>query len=180
MRLFTAIMLPEEVCAALKPCFRDWSDQYGLTFVDTDSLHLTVYWIGAQTENTAKEIVRVLQEIRHNTFALNLNGVGSFPGSDNKPPFVLWAAIGKGRTQLRSLHDEIATRRGWVPPTYRPHVTICKPTREQEPQARTFLNSARLATAAGTVRSFGLYESLGGGDYRLVESFPLHEQLSLF
>lgn len=159
--------------------FAVWSNRYGLTFVDPKTLHVTIDWLGKTTE--VRPVIDQLSRVRHTTFSLPLLGFGSFPEDRAKPPFILWAGFPlMARNELRLLKLDCGIALGRTQETYRPHVTLCKPSKDQQEQVRAFLYQERIELNRWTVRSFGLYESLGAGNYQLLETFHLSEQLRLF
>ncbi len=110
MRSFIAIELPDAIRAALadlqqelKECGAD------VRWVDPANIHLTLKFFGSIKEETAEEIIRLMQRTCHNhePFNLEIKGLGMFPGS--RSPRVLWVGIDSNGA-LADLHKELENK----------------------------------------------------------------------
>ncbi|HDK17379.1 MAG TPA: RNA 2',3'-cyclic phosphodiesterase [Nitrospirae bacterium] len=110
LRSFIAIELPGTIRAALadlqqelKGCGAD------VRWVDPANIHLTLKFFGDIKEETAEEIIRLMQRTCHNHDPLNLEikGVGMFPGPGS--PRVLWVGI-DSNDALADLHKELENK----------------------------------------------------------------------
>jgi 2'-5' RNA ligase len=100
-----------------------------LTWVPKDRLHFTVRFIGQVDAARAAGIQRVLAPpLRQPAFDAVVHGVGVFP--DRRPPRVVWAGLGGGRTELVALAREVNARLdplvGGDPEELRPHLTLAR------------------------------------------------------
>ncbi|PCJ07854.1 MAG: RNA 2',3'-cyclic phosphodiesterase [Rhodobacteraceae bacterium] len=130
MRAFVAIDLPEEVTDALSdltsvlPVGRSVPD---------DNLHLTLAFLGEQTEDQLEQLHQALEIIQVQAFDLGFDGLGSFGGDATK---ILFARIADSQA-LTDLHRKLrraAHRAGIILPRerYRPHVTLARFGRGQQ------------------------------------------------
>ena len=99
-----------------------------VTWVKPEQLHLTVHFIG-QVDSALGEQIRtaLAGPLRAPAFDLTIEGTGTFP--PKRPPRVIWAGIGKGIDNLRSVEQEVRARlAGLVHSTaerdYHPHLTL--------------------------------------------------------
>ncbi len=107
MRTFIAIDLDRPVRDSLsrlqeelKSCGAD------VRWVKAENIHLTLKFLGDISEETAGDIVSILEKscTGVSAFDIEVSGVGVFP--DIKSPRVLWAGI-SGDAALRELHRKI-------------------------------------------------------------------------
>ena len=178
MRLFLAVDLPERIRVAFGGLFDD-NAHMGLSFVDPDKLHITIRFLGNTSDQAAYHLTELLSTVRYPAFTLALNDLGTFPGND-KPPHVLWAGI-RGEQDLKGLRKQVDEALGYKADSYRPHLTLCRPTKDQKEAVNDFLDRVHIDSFSWPVESFRLYESPGGGGaFTLIHKFPLVKQLSLF
>lgn len=88
MRLFIAIELPDEVKRQLAGMRRDIA---GVRWVVPEQLHLTMLFLGDQTEETVQQLNAVLSGIRVEPFELEISRTGCFPNA--RFPRVLWVGF---------------------------------------------------------------------------------------
>jgi 2'-5' RNA ligase len=99
-----------------------------VTWVKPEQLHLTVQFIGQVDAALGEQIRAALaRPLRAPAFDLTIEGTGTFP--PKRPPRVIWAGIGEGIDNLRSVEREVRARLdGLVPSTdkhdYHPHLTL--------------------------------------------------------
>ncbi len=124
MRVFVAIDLPEFIRGELT------SLQSALTVgrpVPAQNLHLTLSFLGEQTDQDCEEAHEALSAIRAASFGLHLQGVGSF---GKRSPKLIYADVERSEALfelerqinrgLRSAGLKFEKRR------FRPHVTIAR------------------------------------------------------
>jgi len=135
VRLFVAVDVGSDVQRAASRTIEDMkrrSEQRApharVTWVKPEQLHLTVQFIGQVDAALAEQIrVALARPLRAPAFDLTIEGTGTFP--PKRPPRVIWAGIGKGIDNLRSVEQEVRARLdGLVHSTgerdFHPHLTL--------------------------------------------------------
>ena len=189
MRCFAAILLGDEVRAALdreierlRPLSR------AVAWVPVANLHLTLHFLGEQSEDRAAEAAAALARAaeRARPFDLTLQGLGAFPGLERAR--ILWTGIAGGGLEVRALQaaveDALEVRgfpreaRAW-----HPHVTIGRVFDDRR-WRRDDGRDLRAAIAEIATRSFGSFRvtslalmrsdlGRGGARYQPVAEVPL-------
>ena len=191
-RAFVAVLLDEptrRAVAAQVDRLRPLSK--AVAWVPPHNLHLTLRFLGDQTEAQLAEVVPALEEAASGvpTFTLSLRGLGAFPGLDH--PRTLWVGISDGVQEVQRLQARVAEtleRRG-VPieaRAWQPHVTIGRVTDDKRwrREGMAELRSSIIrggATALGTmgVNSIALMRSdlyTSGARYTGIASMPLSSE----
>lgn len=188
-RAFVAVLLDEQTRRAvtsqidrLRPLSKV------VAWVPPHNLHLTLRFLGDQTEEQMAEVVPALEEAASGvpTFTLSLKGLGAFPGLDH--PRTLWVGVSDGVPEVQRLQARVAEalqRRG-VPievRAWQAHVTIGRVTDEKR-WRREGMPELRSAVMRGAAAPFGsmpvtsialmrsdLYSS--GARYTGIASVPL-------
>jgi len=153
MRVFIGIEIPESIRAELAEVQRELRQvTNSARWVDTDSAHLTLKFLGEITEQRAEEVHQAMTGLTWKPFQINVKGVGFFPGT--RSPRVLWA--GMHAPTLEALSGRIDSRMenfGFEKErrSYRAHITLARAKRRP-------LDSA-LVTAATPFeeREFGTF-----------------------
>jgi len=188
-RAFVAVLLDEKTRRAvaaqidhLRPLSRV------VTWVPPSNLHLTLRFLGDQTEEQLAEVVPALEEAASevSAFTLSLKGLGAFPGLDR--PRTLWVGVSEGAQDVRRLQACVADalgRRGVPIETraWQAHITIGRVADERRGRHEG-MPELRSAVRRGAVASFGamfvasialmrsdLYTS--GARYTAITSVPL-------
>jgi 2'-5' RNA ligase len=183
MRLFVAIDLPEAVHRELAEMQDRLRPQtHGARWVASESIHITLKFIGEVAETRLEEIDRALTGLPWRPFSVAVRGLGFFPGA--RSPRVLWAGL-HART-LEELAREIDARLERTglereKRVFRGHVTLA---RSKESRLE-----GSLVTAAGqyqdhdfgtfTADRFCLYQSTlkpGGSVYRRLKEYSLSRE----
>jgi 2'-5' RNA ligase len=136
-RAFVAVLLDEQTrrtVAAQIDRLRALSK--AVAWVAPHNLHLTLRFLGDQTDEQLAEVVPALEEAASGvpTFTLSLKGLGAFPGLDH--PRTLWVGVSEGVQEVQRLQARVAEtleRRG-VPieaRAWQAHVTIGRVTDEK-------------------------------------------------
>ena len=131
MRLFVAINLPEEVRAAVREAVRPLEER-GLParWLDPDSYHVTMKFIGEVRPGSGEEHVEVLRRVcsGYRPADLRLEEVGAFPSL--RRPSVVWVGVDP-TPQLRALKHDL--EHGYASlgvdretRAFRPHVTVAR------------------------------------------------------
>jgi 2'-5' RNA ligase len=123
MRVFFAINLPDFVTSSFQ-IVRD--TMRGIRWIPSSNVHLTLRFLGEQTEERVSEAIKAASEPAVEAFNLRLAGTGAFP--DVRRPSVLWVGVDDAE-RLAHLHAEISQslqRWGFTleKRAFRPHVTI--------------------------------------------------------
>jgi RNA 2',3'-cyclic 3'-phosphodiesterase len=129
-RAFVAVLLGErsrKAVAAQIDRLRPLSK--GITWVPPNNLHVTLRFLGDQTEQQLIEAMAALQEAAEGVtgFTLGLRGLGAFPGLEN--PRAIWVGVSDGAPEVKHLQARVAealARRGTPiePRVWQAHVTI--------------------------------------------------------
>jgi 2'-5' RNA ligase len=191
-RAFVAVLLDEQTRRAvaaqidrLRPLSK------AVAWVPPHNLHLTLRFLGDQTEEQLGEVVPALEEAASGvpTFTLGLKGLGAFPGLDH--PRTLWVGISDGGPEVQRLQARVAEtleRRG-VPieaRAWQPHITIGRVAdekrwrREGMPELRSaVMRGAATPFATMPVASIALMRSdlyTSGARYTGIASVPLSSE----
>jgi 2'-5' RNA ligase len=193
MRLFVALDI-DDVLRARIARFLDGVRGFAPDshWMRPESLHITLKFIGEQSEDEAEEIKRALETIHANIFEMNIRGYGFFPGA--RMPRLFWIGIEAG-TELASLAatiDEKFAASG-VPKEehgFSPHLTLARsgsgsPRKQKSDKANNSFQhlqeklSALPAPEFGTMtaREFFLYQSrlsTRGSKYTKLAAFALY------
>lgn len=149
IRTFIAIELPEEVkeylvklqdnLKAIDPRCAKW--------VNPDSIHLTLKFLGNVDTEKLDSIINVMEGIARNTapFELAISELGAFPNL--KRVQIVWVGIDAKMEQLRNLQNDLDTRlvkigfpgenRSFVP-----HLTLARVKEHVSPMTRLALGEA--------------------------------------
>jgi len=100
-----------------------------VTWVPPANLHVTLRFLGDQTEKQLLDVMVALQEAADgvSTFSMKLRGLGAFPGLEH--PRTIWVGISDGLAELKHLQARVAealARRGTPeePGIWQAHITI--------------------------------------------------------
>jgi 2'-5' RNA ligase len=194
MRLFVALDIDDAIRSRITR-FRNGVREFApdARWMQPESLHVTLKFIGEQSEDKLGNIRRALETVRANMFEINIRGYGFFPGSHK--PRLFWIGIEAGAelALLASTIDEKLAALG-IPKeehAFNPHLTLARGGRSGSPHKQTSdganRNFKRLqeklvawpAPEFGTMtaREFFLYESQlapGGSKYSQLAGFALH------
>ena len=129
-RAFVAVLLDETTRAAvaheierLRPLSK------AVAWVPAENLHLTLQFLGEQTDARLTEAALALDEAAATAerFVLALHGVGGFPGMER--PRIVWVGVAEGALPLRALQarvEAVLGRQAFSPDArpWHPHLTI--------------------------------------------------------
>lgn len=132
MRLFIAVNFPGEIKNTLGAFMRTLSQiPADLKWVEEESLHLTVQFLGNVPEEHVDAVSKSLQRSTEGIapFKLTLEGVGAFPSVLR--PRVLWAGINGETAPLLKLHRQVEREMallGFKPENrkFSPHLTLAR------------------------------------------------------
>ena len=163
IRSFVAILLPDDLresIAATVERLRPLGT--AVAWVPPQNLHVTLRFLGNQTEERLAEAADALHEAGAGCAPLHVtfHGIGAFPGLER--PRILWVGMAQGVLEVRALQARVAdalAERGFPREerAWHPHLTIGRVfderrwRREAGPPLRGALAKAA-ATRFGTVR----------------------------
>ncbi|HEV8440964.1 MAG TPA: RNA 2',3'-cyclic phosphodiesterase [Methylomirabilota bacterium] len=173
-RAFIALCLDERTRGAvaaeieqLRPLSR------AVAWVPPQNLHLTLKFLGEQSDARLADALRALRETGAATasFTVTLHGLGAFPGMEQ--PRILWIGMAEGALEARALQGRLETAlggQGFAADSrpWHPHLTIGRVF-----DARRWRRDAGLplreALASAAARGFG---TLPVGRVALMRSDP--------
>jgi RNA 2',3'-cyclic 3'-phosphodiesterase len=178
-RLFTGLEIPEDVTMDLD-LMR--GGIMGGRWIDRESFHITLRFIGDIDDGLAREIAYELDGVEARPFTMRLKGVGVFGG--NKP-HTLYAGIEENAElrRLHSIHERICQVLGLnaEPRKFTPHVTLARLKDPDLVALHRFVASHNLYKSRPfDVPRFVLFSSRpsrGGGPYAVEESYQLQAGL---
>jgi len=171
-RAFVAVLLDEQTRRAVAAQIdRLRPHSKAVVWVPPHNLHLTLRFLGDQTEEQLAEVVPALEEAASGvpTFTLSFKGLGAFPGLDH--PRTLWVGVSEGEQEVQRLQARVAEaleRRG-VPieaRAWQAHVTIGRVPDEKR-WRREGVADLRSAVVRGAATAFG---SMAVGSIALMRS----------
>lgn len=134
LRLFIAVPLStpsRDACRSLLESVNGHREAWAARWVGTDSLHLTLRFLGATPSERVPEIREALTDALagRQAFAVRLGGGGAFPAAGKVR--VLWLGIVEGADALGAMAaaiDERLAARGWTSEQrpFRPHLTVAR------------------------------------------------------
>jgi RNA 2',3'-cyclic 3'-phosphodiesterase len=159
-RAFVAVLLDEPTKRAvsaqierLRPLSK------AVAWVPAHNLHLTLRFLGDQTEEQLAELVPALEEAASGVpaFTLSLKGLGAFPGLEH--PRSLWVGVSDGAQEVLRLQTRVAEaleRRGTPieARAWQAHVTIGRVADEKR-WRREGVAELRAALVRGAAAPFG-------------------------
>jgi len=188
-RAFVAVLLDEQTrraVAAQIDRLRPFSKV--VAWVPPHNLHLTLRFLGDQTEEQLAEVMPALEEAASGVppFTLRVKGLGAFPGLDR--PRTLWVGVSEGVQDVQRLQARVAEaleRRGGPIESraWQAHITIGRFTGERRwrgegmPELRSaVMRGAAASFGAMLVASIALMRSdlyTSGARYTGIASVPL-------
>ncbi len=151
----------------------------GARWVPTESLHLTLRFIGEVDEGRAADIDAALTRVVAPAFELVLDGVGQF--GTRRRPTILWAGVAPdpALTFLHAKVDRALVGAGMPPDdrSFTPHVTLARLGQTAiERVGRWIAQHALYRSSPLPIRAFHLFESrLGSAHavYEAIATYPL-------
>jgi len=175
-RLFTGLEIPPDIAFELE-LMR--GGVWGARWIDRESFHITLRFIGDIEDGLAHEIADALDTVVARPFRIRLKGVGSFGGNRPHALYVGVAAEGEDLKRLQATHERICQMLG-LPPEQRkftPHVTIARLKDTRLDSLHDYIASHNLYESRPfEVSSFVLFSSRpsrGGGPYAIEEAYSL-------
>ena len=174
-RLFTGLEIPAETAQRL--AFLR-GGLHRAVWIDQESYHITLRFIGDIDERSADEVADALSRIRRRPFDVILSGIDSFGGPR---PHSVFARVEPcaGLMELQAEQERILQRLGFPPEgrKYTPHVTIARTKGSTQRDVIEWL-TIRGGFTAGSFKAdrfvlFSSKASRGGGPYIIEEAYPL-------
>ena len=175
-RLFTGIAIPQDVALALS-LLR--GGVHGARWIDEESYHLTLRFIGDVENGAADELAAALENTAVPGFEIQLEGIGHF---GNAKPRAIWAGVMSSPEldDLQARQERLCQQLGHDAERrkFTPHVTLARlKGRVSSFEVEEFeARHAGFKTRAFEVCEFVLYSSRpskGGGPYVIEETYPL-------
>lgn len=150
----------------------------GARWIERDSFHITLRFVGDVPENVADDIDTELARIPFTPLTLTLEGVGAFGGAE---PHAIYAGVkaDEALAILQGRHESAMRRVGLKPEprSFTPHVTLARLPRHIDlTEVASFIAANNLlATPTFAVSRFILYsakEKTGGGPYIAERAYP--------
>ena len=178
-RLFTGLEIPPDIAFELE-LMR--GGVWGARWIDRESFHITLRFIGDIEDGLAHEIADALDGVMARPFRIRLKGVGTFGG--NKP-HALYVGVAESPElrRLQATHERICQVMGLRPETrkFAPHVTLARLKGTGIDGVHRFIANHNLyAGRYFTVSRFVLFSSRpsrGGGPYAVEEAYSLRAAL---
>ena len=174
-RLFTGVEIPDDVRDELN-LMRGGLP--GATWIDRESYHITLRFIGDVEEGLARELHMLLGQIAHGPLTLRLKGIGVFGG--NKPHTLhALASPSDELSRLQAAQERLCRVAGLAPEgrKFIPHVTMARLAQTPAQSLLPYLAAHNLyASRPFEVRRFVLFSSRpsrGGGPYAIEDSYLL-------
>ncbi len=160
-------------------------------WVNPDSFHVTLKFIGEQKSEQVEQIKRELAAVHATPVEISFRGIGFFPHARSPRVFWLGMEAGDPLAQLAKVVDEAVARTGVPRETneYRPHLTLARsgsgrphplPGDRPSPPLRRLAGKLESMPAPEfgtmTAHEFFLYESKlspSGAKYTKIAQFPL-------
>jgi len=185
VRLFLAINFASEVRHAIAEASAPLRDAApDLSWVREPQLHLTVKFLGEQSEDLTPKIAEAMNAVgaRNRVVDVEIGGIGAFPNF--RRPRVVWIGVSP-EPKLELLHHDVesACESLGLPldgKPFRPHLTLAR-VKPRAAKSDVLKNLARAAKAVSfteevVITSIDLMESeltTVGSRYRLLASSPL-------
>jgi len=175
MRLFVAVDFPDSLKKYLSEVGTSLKNDAADVAVAREH-HLTLKFLGEQSENYAAELERRLSRVSFKPFEARLTKIGTF--GDGKTVRVVWGGI-EPVAPFAALAKEIDKATPEVKdtyPEYTPHITFARVKHIIAKEAfNELLKRTKLEEKSFAVREFKLYRSVAGQEghrYQVLATFP--------
>lgn len=175
-RLFTGLEVPYDVQLALS---LKRGGLLGARWIDPENYHITLCFIGDVDNHVADEVSYELDRAASfESFRIRLSHLGTFGGDK---PRALYAGVESNAAlaHLQSAQERVLQRLGLTPEgrKFVPHVSLARLRGSSAGELARFMAMAgRFEPLEFPVGRFVLYssrDSVGGGPYRIEETYPL-------
>ena len=175
LRLFTGLEIPHGIASDLDMMK---GGLFGARWIERDSYHLTLRFIGDVEEGQARDLAEALDAIAVPGFVTRLKGLGAFGGAKPHALYVGMEASPELR-RLQAAHERVCQQVGLAGETrkFTPHVTIARLRRADPGDVQRYIAAHNLYESRPfEVHRFVLYSarpSRGGGPYGIAADYPL-------
>ena len=175
-RLFTGLELPADAAFDLD-LMRGGIE--GARWVERDSFHITLRFIGDVDKHTAYEVSAELDRLSHSeAFTIRLSHLGTFGGDK---PRALYAGVENNEAlqRLQAAQERVLRRAGLEPEgrKFVPHVTLARLRDTAPTELAHYLGLhpivQPISFTARRVALMSSRDSVGGGPYVLEAAYPL-------
>jgi RNA 2',3'-cyclic 3'-phosphodiesterase len=179
-RLFTGLEIPADVAFDLGLMKGGIA---GARWIDSESFHITLRFIGDIDEGLAREIAYELDGVEARPFSLRLKTIDVFGGNR---PHTLYAGVEESAElrRLQSIHERICQVLGLSPEPrkFTPHVSLARLKDAETRSLHQFVAAHSLYKSRSfDVPRFVLFSSRpsrGGGPYAVEESYQLQRVMA--
>ncbi len=166
IRLFSGIALPDSVRHELRSMLPGWQNRFAFgKWAHPHDWHVTLHFLGELPVGQKSGVQQALDQAAAavSAFTLRLAGLGTFGAP--RSPSILWVGLPEPLDSLRSLHAELGrnlrTHVGFEAEqrAYRPHLTIARKYRGDQPWDPALLNDVDVPELSFTVPEACLFVS---------------------
>jgi 2'-5' RNA ligase len=175
LRLFTGLEIPDDIKFDLDMMKGGIA---GARWIERDSYHLTLRFIGDIEETLARDLAEALDAIVVPSFVTRLKGLGAFGGA--KPHAIYAGAeMSPELKRLQAAQERVCQKVGLAGETrkFTPHVTVARLRRADPGDVQRYVAAHNLYESRPFhVDRFVLYSarpSRGGGPYSIAADYPL-------
>ena len=185
VRSFIAIELPADVRAELASIEEKLKVRRHpfVKWVDPESIHLTLKFLGSVSGETIPEIVEAMSLVAQpvSPFTLQIGGTGAFPNWQR--PQVVWVGVGGEMGRLTTLQRELEAALsplGFPPESrpFSPHLTLGRLRERVTPEDRRRFGLWAQSVKFGASLSFEV-NAVRLMKSQLTPSGPIHSELAL-
>lgn len=174
MRLFTAILLSEDIKSRLYEAAQDIK-RSGIPCRPSarDNLHLTLIFLGEHDIKGLDGIKSAMVSVKSHGFMLSVDGLGAFRRRDGG---IIWAGADGGQAllSLRSSLGRALEDKGFAgEERFTPHITVCRDARGLPPSLDAFWDGPALSMEVKRVSLMKSEHINGRLTYTEVYSVPL-------
>ena len=182
VRLFTGIAMPDSIRHELRAMLPGWQKSFAFgKWAHPHDWHVTLHFLGEMPVGQQAGVQEALDHAAADVsaFTLRIAGIGTFGAP--RSPSILWLGLPEPLDSLRSLHtglgQTLRTRVGFEAEqrAYRPHLTIARKYRGDQPWNPALLNDVDVPELSFTVTEACLFVSRLGRSpmYEIVRRSPL-------
>ena len=129
MRTFICIeILDAKIIQDISDIQREFKSLQGrIKSTELENIHITLKFLGDITEDTADEIIELLDKVEFEPIDLHLKGTGCFPNP--KRPRIVWIGVEEGADKVRNIYDQInrkLSKYNFKKDRFKSHITISR------------------------------------------------------